>query len=309
MNAVEFFLYLTYDSKKDNGIRMDIQQIVESFKQINYTTQQLCNELPNQQSEMWLLLTPEQDALGVKPLQLAQNSYSEYWYQNGQDGRETTTTIGLIGVDETLLNIANQLNQQKNLFKQQVQTFQKLNKRNMSELKKHLNNTSAPLRESLHFSGLSRLHLKQCWRQIPILERTPSRVGFNWYQSGRSIQKITVAQAQQALLKLDIGSKHIQTQLSKLSRLNQNTPLAKVQNLAPSMRANIFYDDNQLPMRHAMNIAMPILYKSKKTGELPIHNTPECTAPSARKRAVRSDKRIESEAFLPSLRIHQYLQN
>lgn len=288
---------------------MDIQPIIESFLSITRITQQLCDALPEHQLEMWLLLQPEQEAIGLSQLQVAQNSFSEYWYRNGQDGRETTTTTGLIGANETLLNIATELNQQKNLFKQQVQTYQKSNKQNVSELKKQLNNTSSPLRESLHFSGLSRLHLKQCWRQVPILHRTPSRIGFNWYQSGRSIQKVTVAQAQQALLKLDIESKHIQTQLSKLSRLHENTPLAKVQNLAPSMRANIFYDDNQLPNRQAMNVALPILYKTNNSGTLPIHNIPECTAPATRKRAVRSDKRIETEAFLPSLRIHQYLNN
>lgn len=286
---------------------MDIQQVVQAFQAINQSAQHLNSALSNHCNEIWILPSPDSEALNQVPLQMAQTIYSDFWYRNGQDGRETTTTIGLLGVNEQTIAIAELLNQQKTIFKQRVQAFQKFNSNRVSELKQHLNDTPSPLRDSLHFSGLTRLHLKQCWRLIPTLSRTPTRIGFNWYQSGRSIQKVTVAQAQQALLKLDIESNHIQAQLAKLSRLNDNTPLAKVQNLAPSMRANIFYDDNQLPNRQAMNVALPILYKSSQSGEMPIHNIPDFNAPIVRKRAVRSDKQIESEALLPSLRIHQYI--
>jgi hypothetical protein len=75
------------------------------------------------------------------------------------------------------------------------------------------------------------------------------------------------------------------------------------------MRANIFYDDNALPNRQAMNISLPILFKADDKNKLPPHNEPELCAPTTRQRAVRSDRRIEDDPFLPSIRVHRYINN
>ena len=141
-----------------------------------------------------------------------------------------------------------------------------------------------------------------------MLERTPVRVGFNWYNSGRSIQKITIDQAEKALHKMDIDSPHIKTQLSILGQLKPNTPLAKVQNLAPVMRANVFFDDEQGLDRLAMNVSLPILFKASKDGKLPDHNIPPLSPPEGRQRAIRSDRRIEDAPIFPSIRVHQYME-
>jgi len=288
---------------------MNTSQLIESFDHIVQGTQSLCLSLQQERNALWLPLTADETASGLTPLQKALNFYQDFWYQNGQDGRETRSCFGLISANEQQIQHAFEINEYKETFKQQVKILQSHNKQSWNEFRGVLAKRHHDLRNSLHLSGLTRLHLKQTWRSIPVINRTPSRIGFNWYNSGRSIQKITVEQAQQALLNLDQSGDHIQTQLNILSHLPSHTPLAKVQNLAPTMRANIFFEDNSFPSRQAMNISLPILFKADKENKLPPHNEPELNAPLTRKRAVRSDRRIEDEAFLPSIRVHRYINN
>ncbi len=285
---------------------MNASQLIETFDQIIQLSQQLCQNLSPQQNQHWLPLTAQEEDQGLNPLQKAKNIYQDYWYQDGQDGRETRSCFGLIAVTDQQIQLALNINEYKESLKKQVKHIQSHDKSQWLELKGTLGKRHNKLRDSLHFSGLTRLHLKQTWRHIPVIERSPTRVGFNWYNSGRSIQKISVEQAFEALSKLDTSSPHIQTQLSQVSKLASNTPLAKVQNLAPTMRANLFYEDNQFPERQAMNISLPILFKARSDGKLPSHNQPELEAPITRKRAIRSDRTIEDEPFLPSIRVHRY---
>jgi len=285
---------------------MNISELIDQFDHIVTHTQQLCSSLNGQENPHWLPLNESEQQQKTSPLQKARSIYQDYWYQDGQDGRETRSCFGLIAASPQQIQLAQDINQSKERFKVQVKELQKSHKQQWLELKGTLASRHTGIRDDLHFSGLSRLHLKQTWRHIPVIDRTPCRVGFNWYNSGRSIQKISVQQAHEALLRLDTSSVHIQTQLNQLGQLNSNTPLAKVQNLAPTMRANLFYEDQQFPERQAMNVSLPILFKRCPKQELPSHNEPELVAPLTRKRAVRSDRTIEDQAFLPSIRVHRY---
>ena len=293
--------------KIDNGINMDLSDFIHQFDQLVSNTKELCTSLKQSSSNLWVPVTLEESQLGITPAQKACNGFQDFWYQDGQDGRETRSCFGLIPATDQQIDLALQINELKAIFKTSIKQLQKNHKEHWLELKGKLAVTHPSLREQLHYSGLSRLHIKQTWRHIPVIDRTPIRAGFNWYQSGRSIQKMTVQQAQDALLRLDTSGNHIQTQLSLLSKLPSNTPLAKVQNLAPVMRANLFYDDAKFPNRQAMNVSLPILYKASLDGKIPPHNDPLFDAPSIRERKVRSDRVIEDEPYLPSIRVHRYL--
>lgn len=286
---------------------MSVSNLIEHFDALVSQTQQLCSSLRKQSPALWLPLTTKEQEQGLTALDKACNSFQDFWYQDGQDGRETRSCYGLIPATEQQLAIAIQINQEKELFKSKIKALQKSDKTSWLELRGKLAQSHPSLRQQLQYSGLSRLHIKQTWRHIPVIDRTPIRAGFNWYHSGRSIQKISVKQAQDALLNLDTSSDHIQTQLSLLNKLSANTKLAKVQNLAPTMRANLFYEDNQLPQRQAMNVSLPILFKASDNGLMPQHNQPDLTAPKERQRKIRSDKVIEDHPFLPSIRVHRYI--
>ena len=97
------------------------------------------------------------------------------------------------------------------------------------------------------------------------------------------------------------------SQLQKMASIAENTPLAQVQNQAPLMRANLFFENQLpgLPDRQAMNIAMPLFILAKEA-VLPPFNIPSATAPEKRTRAKRSDAQLEDDAFLPSIRVFRY---
>ncbi|WP_396586288.1 DNA replication terminus site-binding protein [Bermanella sp. R86510] len=282
---------------------MSVSDIVSQFDQLVDHTEQFCNSLNSQTNPCWIPLTAAEQSAGIAPLEKAKQLYQDYWYQDGQDGRETRSCFGMISITQEQANLAKHINELKSQFKQSVNTLKKQQAKQWQDIRKDLGQRHGIIREQLRYSGLTRLHIKQTWRLLPVIERQPIRIGFNWYHSGRSIQKVTVEEAQKALLNLDTASEHIQTQLSQLHSLPGNTPLAKVQNLAPTMRANIFFDS--VPSRQAMNVSLPILFVGSHS--LPQHNEPPLTPPRERERARRSDAQIEDQAFLPSIRVHRYL--
>ncbi len=289
---------------------MDVSELINTFDQLMQQNSTLIQALKSANqyhpARCWVPLTAQEEMAGITPINKACQYFQDYWYQDGQDGRETRSCFGLLACDEATLELAKKVNHSKDALKALANQLQKANISHWLEVKGTLNTKYASIRESLQNSGLARLHLKQTWRHIPVIERTPVRAGFNWYSSGRSIQKITVKEAQDALLKLDTSSDHVQVQLDLLNRLSSHTPLAKVQNLAPTMRANLFFEDDKTPNRKAMNVSLPILFLAGQDGSFPAHNTPEIEAPAGRKRAIRSDRKIEDDAFLPSIRVHRY---
>jgi hypothetical protein len=56
-----------------------------------------------------------------------------------------------------------------------------------------------------------------------------------------------------------------------------------------------------------MNVSLPILYKTGENEKLPVHNDPDLSAPTERQRKIRSDRVIEDHPFLPSIRVHSYI--
>ncbi|MCO4757640.1 MAG: hypothetical protein KC477_06435, partial [Oceanospirillaceae bacterium] len=160
--------------------------IIESFELMHQHLQQLATQLLQEKPRCWLpcSTTPHQDLATL---------YTDIWYQDGHDGRETRSQWGLVGCSDELIAQAAQINQQKSIFKSAIQRYKTHTGELPGEL---LQKRSRILAEKLNRTGLARLHLKQCYRLLPILENTPSQVGFSWYTSGRSIKKLTVAQAE-----------------------------------------------------------------------------------------------------------------
>lgn len=231
----------------------------------------------------------------------------DVWYQDGQDGRATRAHIGLVAASESVMEAVAAANTAKAEFAALTAKIRDQVPALIPEAKAVLPFRHPALHDHLRGEGLARVHLKQCWRAIPASEAPLARVRLAWYSSGRSIKKLTVAEAEQKLLALDSDAPHIRIQLRKLAGLPSGEPLAQVQRQAPLMRANLFYreplDDGRT--RRAMNVALP-LFIPAPDGRLPDHNLPPLQPPEARTRARRRDERLEDEAFLPSLRVYRY---
>ncbi len=231
--------------------------------------------------------------------------YCDIWYRDGQDGRTTISQHGLIGADASLIHLAHAVNTAKTLFKQHATGYR------LSEdcdLQQQLQHRSHELAALLNRQGVARLHLKQCYRHIPILDRCPDKIGFSWYSSGRSIRKLTPQQALEKLLKMDTSQPHIQRQLDAVGRLGAGELLAQLQTQVPVMRANMLWKQGSENMRQARNVSLPILIPlDTELPVLPEYNEPPLTPPAGRSRQARSDLKIDPQPFLPSLRAHRYL--
>lgn len=229
----------------------------------------------------------------------------DLWYLEDQDGRETRIYPGLVGLSRQQITYANEINLLKDRFRKSVNRLKDENNERWREIQQDLAKRFKLVNDHLTKEGLNRLHLKQVYRHLPLVIERPNKVGFSWYSSGRSIKRVTKAEAYQLLTKLNTESAHIKIQLDRLSGLPDHEPLARVQKQAPLLRANLVFGDQK---RRSLNVSLPLFYPKEPREGLPEFNIPPETTPSERMRLTRSDIKIEEDAFLPSIRVHRYSQ-
>lgn len=251
--------------------------------------------------QAWALEEPHPDSEWLRRVLF------DFWYQDGQDGRTTRSYVALIAADEALLEAVATVNSAKAAFAALLAQIREQAPVLVPEIKAVLPFRHPALHDHLRGQGLARLHLKQCWRHIPVADAPLSRVRLAWYTSGRSIKRLTAREAEQKLLALDTQAAHVRIQLKHLAGIPDGEPLAQVQRQAPVMRANLFFGE---PLadgreRRALNLPLP-LFIPAPDGYLPHHNEPLPRPPQGRTRARRSDERLEDDVFLPSLRVYRY---
>lgn len=286
-----------------------LAELEEAFDTIIHRTEALVHHFREQNreqsrekgAEAWALHHPTPDADWLRAVLL------DFWYQDGQDGRATRSYVGLIAADERMLEHVAKVNAAKDAFARVLAEIRAHAADLIPEIKAILPFRHPALHAHLTGQGLARLHLKQCWRSLPVANAPLSRVRLAWYSSGRSIKKLSVREAETKLLALDVDSPHIRIQLKHLAGIPDSEPLAQVQKQAPLMRANLFFAE---PLadgreRRAMNVALPLFIPSPD-GRLPHHNEPLPAPQEKRTRARRSDERLEDTPFLPSLRVYRY---
>lgn len=235
----------------------------------------------------------------------------DVWYQDGQDGRVTRPYLGVVAAGPQVIQAVSALNLAKEHLAGLFAELREAYPDQLAELKAILPFRHPGLNQHLKGDGLARLHLKQCWRRVPVAEAAVARVRFAWYSSGRSIQRVSVPECEAMLMKLDTEADHVRLQLRLLAGLPSDEILARIQPQAPLMRANLFYrepvlrEDGELRTRRAMNVSLP-LFLPHDDLRLPALNQPSPTPPAQRTRARRGDVRIEDTPFLKSLRVHRY---
>lgn len=230
-------------------------------------------------------------------------------YLDNQAPREILVSAGFIGASDQTIQLSEQLNNDKEHFKQAVLAL-KAKKLSIKDdaISKNIQNILKKRPEGLQLAlqqaGLSRLHLKQCYRQIPILPHAPKKISWTWAHT-RSIKKITVAQAEQ-LLNQKGDNDNIALQRKKLYGLSDKEPLAIIQELAPHLRANIVFDVNNQTERMMIKGPMPIFFPADTATPMPIYKQPAPKQDKDKNRVIRSDVKIDPNPFLPSIRAHRY---
>ena len=232
-------------------------------------------------------------------------------YTAEQEPREIIIGAGFVGCSSTTIEQANRVNEAKDNFKAAILTLKEAKlplKDEMlnSSMENILNKRSSIAKGTLNKIGLARLHLKQCYRRIPILEEAPLKISWTWANT-RSIKRITVAQAQEMLNKKskDAG---ILNQIQKLNNIYNQEELAIVQDLAPHLRANIVLPDENSVKRIMIKGPVPIFFPCDRDTAPPIFKAPKEKTAKSQDRLTRADVRIDPEAFLPAIRAHRYLK-
>ena len=286
-------------------INMDTE-VIECFKKLQQSLYHLATVLYHDtRLPIWLAGDNQHQATRQHVYQLL----NQLEYTFNQASRSTIQQPGLVGASNETLQAIKQANHAKDEFKIAIQ-----------QLKKHSSSPEQILQQTLiaishqrhphsqavlRDNGLSRLHLKQCYRHIPLLLQKPEKVSWTWAHT-RAIKRLSLAQAEALLLK-KTNSSHIQQQLQKLRGLPTTETLAIVQELAPHLRANIITLLKQgAPQRRMISGALPIFYPETAHGKLPIVSEAGDKPQKNRFRLSRADQKLDPEIFLPSLRAHRY---
>lgn len=278
-----------------------LAELEAAYDRLVESTAHLYDSWQRHPGEIWSL--NHEPATGV----WLHDALFDYWYQDGQDGRATRSHVGLVAARPPVMDAIEPVNQAKTAFAALIASIRKNAPEIIPEIKAIIPFRHPALHGHLSGSGLARLHLKQCWRAVPAAPAAVQRVRMAWYVSGRSIKRLSVADAERRLMALDTDATHIRRQLRTLAGLPAGEPLAQVQTQAPLMRANLFFHE-PLPSgrtRQARNVALP-LFLPCADGKLPEHNRPAAKPPQTRQRARRSDQRLEDHPLLPSLRVYRY---
>lgn len=278
-----------------------LAELEAAYEQLVETSEQLYACWQNNRGQLWSLnQQPATDSW-------LRDALFDYWYQDGQDGRVTSSHVGLVAARPAVMEAVETVNQAKADFARLIATIRQDAPKLIAEIKTVIPFRHPGLHDHLSGSGMARLHIKQCWRAIPTAPARVHRAQLAWYVSGRSIKRLSVADAESMLMALDSEAHHIRRQLKILAGLQNTELLAQVQTQAPVMRANLFFHE-PLPdgkTRQAKNVSLPLFVPSDD-GQLPEHNHPDTKPPGKRQRAMRSDQRLEDQPLLPSIRVYRY---
>lgn len=232
----------------------------------------------------------------------------DIWYKDGQAGNESTAYVGLVGAAPMHIQRLHEVNHAKHVLHLAGQALKKSSRANFQQAKAALGQGRRAAQPLLNDVGLARLHLKQAWRRLPIADAPVRRVHFSWYTSGRTIKRMTVAEVDEALCRLDTNAAHIQIQRGVLASLPRDEVLAQVKPQTCAMRANLTYFDPlpSLKLHVAMNVGMPLFVPLEASDSLPEHNMPDLDPPAARQWPKRRDAKLEEDVLLPSVHVHRY---
>jgi len=251
--------------------------VINAFTNLNRTIAASCEHIQTLDRSLPAWLQPP------AKLNLAPNAYRDnacalirqVEYLNNQEPREILVGAGIMAASAETISMLDELNTAKESFKKAMLTMKSAKvspsheylSKNFEEL---LPQREPGVAQNMSRMGLSRLHLKQCYRRIPLLKHRPKKISWTWANT-RSIKKITVEQAEQMLLKhtLDSG---IEMQLKLLQGISPSEPLAIVQELAPHLRANIVMPDGNRVM---VKGPVPIFYLQDEDLPLPEYVPPK----------------------------------
>ncbi len=288
--------------------------IIDAFEAMRWSLEELSTALLQESNLMaWitdsneLFNFPQHYSNREKIIQIL----SQYEYLSTQAPREIIVCAGFVGASQETLNIVTNLNAQKDEFKRSILALKKIKPLIQDDLLTqafdHILSHKRDLTtaNNLQKMGLSRLHLKQCYRKIPILAQAPLKISWTWANT-RSIKRISVLEAEKLLRKKNTADQGIVLQLEKLASLSTNEYLAIVQDLAPHLRANLVMEPSYPKERIMVKGPIPLFFPATVNQPWPEFKPPKAKTSKDKARVIRNDVRLDPIPFLPAIRAHRY---
>lgn len=287
------------------------QDVLTSFMALQSRLENLCDAI-NKDSELVAWVHEDSEShfalRNVSAREQAIALFKQIQYHDKQAPREIIVLPGFIGASPATLTTVDEVNQAKDTFKQSVLALKaaKINLQDLhftEQFDKLLNARTTSMTHTMQKMGLARLHLKQCYRKIPVLQQAPAKISWTWAHT-KAIKKISAIKAQEMLLKKgdDVG---IQIQLQKLQALPAHEQLAIVQELAPHLRANIVLNGD-VATRLMIKGPVPIFFPCDLQTPYPAFKIPQKKSLRDQNRSIRNDVRLDPTPFLPAIRAHRY---
>ncbi|MDX1605423.1 MAG: hypothetical protein R3202_04470 [Candidatus Competibacterales bacterium] len=275
--------------------------LLETFEGLLDTLRTFCTALRQENLPAWVARSDEEIDGRLDMRYKAVRLYQQLWYEDGQEGRETVTCPGLVGVSPDTLEQAHCCNAAKDAFKQAVLALKPLRKSQTDSLLAEIHHRHETVAAAMQRMGAARLNLKQAYRHVPLLDERPRKVGFTWSRQGRTIQRLDIP-AVRRLLERRSETPQQRQALERLSRLPQTEILARIRPVCPHLRANILFADDS---RRLVQTPLPLLVPLRPGEDLP-EFVPVPPEPTGHSRLRRSDVRIEDEPFLALVQVHRY---
>lgn len=225
----------------------------------------------------------------------------DYWYDSGCDGRETSFYCAVVRCNDDTYSLVLDINKIKNEFHS---IYQEIAAYSAKEVEESLYKicSSGSIRSRMSRMNLSRVHVKQVYRKLPLFDGGIARIQYSHSRNSKSIVKIDIKEAEKRLIALNPNTPpHIEIQLEKLRNHNSNIELVVARHHPPTAKANIFFDNERKPK--TIKPKVPVFVRSD--GDFNISFFP---SKHNRNVTMRKDSTIEQEAFLPSIHVYRKIK-
>lgn len=226
-------------------------------------------------------------ASGRAASRLAASAFGHLDFDDDQDERRVVRFVGAVGVSSTVLRMAEAVNERKAALLEVIGTYRRLASRRARD--------SNQVRELLIRLGYARLNLVQTYRKVPILRRTPDRIGFSWILGTKRVETVHREDAMRRV------PRDVERSGPDLTRIHREVCEAKrnslrlVRRVAPHVRANITWYEGDERQTACIHAPLPILYPFSSRTREPLvagHDRPEPDPGMVPARQRRSDANL-----------------
>lgn len=281
---------------------MEIMLLKDSISQLQSAMAAFTNSF-NEHTPVFVAARPGEFQVGEAGIQLATEEITDLFTpDHAADGRYTSICVGAIGVDEETLERAKYVNLCKDRL---IAAVQIVNDRLCAGAKSKAGKSKI-MRALLKQIGWGRLSLRLCYRHLPVLDYQPYRIGFSYSSGGKSIKKISLAQAMERLTEAGFESDQAKCDYEKLAEQQADLTLAVVQPLAGYYKANILAQKGSKPK--TMAVYLPIIYL--RSGDEAVQHSAQLGEKDDWKRIgrkTRTDSKLDPNPIITSLPVHSYM--